>query len=102
MNATTQPARSARPAPAPPKPPRGHRPAWQWPLLAVGTVLAAYLVGRGIVELFTIHYADPASYAADWGGPSLAGVLAVHTGPAVVIIAGTAWRLLRLRRRPSA
>ena len=73
------------------------RPAWQWPLLAAGAVLALYLVGRGIAELFTIHYCDPASYAGDWGGPSLAGVLAVHSGPALVIIAAAAWRLRRRR-----
>jgi hypothetical protein len=53
--------------------------------------------GPGIAELFTIHYSDPASYAGDWGGPSLTGVLAVHSGPALVIIAATAWRLLRRR-----
>jgi hypothetical protein len=76
---------------------RRRRAAWQWPFLTIGTLLAVYLVGRGIVELFTIHYSDPASYAGDWGGPSLAGVLAVHSGPALVIIAATAWRLLRRR-----
>ena len=44
-------------------------------------VAALYLVGRGIAELFVIHWHDPSSYALDWGGPSLAGVLAVHSGP---------------------
>lgn len=78
--------------------PAARRPAWQWPFLAIGAVLAAYLVGRGIVELATVHYGDPASYAKDWGGPSLAGVLAVHSGPAVVIIGAVGWRLLRRRR----
>ena len=64
--------------------------------LAVGGVLALYLVGRGIAEFFTVNYSDPASYRLDWGGPSLAGVFAVHTGPAVLILAGTGvW----LRRR---
>jgi hypothetical protein len=47
--------------------------------LGVGALLALYLVGRGIAEFFLIHYSDPASYASDWGGPSLAGVFAVHT-----------------------
>jgi hypothetical protein len=56
--------------------------------LAVGGLLAFYLVGRGIAEFFTVNYSDPASYANSWGGPSLAGVFAVHTGPAVVIMAG--------------
>lgn len=54
--------------------------------LLVGAVLAVYLVGRGIGELFVIDYGDPSSYAKDWGGPSLAGVLAVHSGPALLII----------------
>jgi hypothetical protein len=67
-------------------------------VLAVGAVFAAYLVGRGIVELFTIHYGVPASYAQDWGGPSLAGVLAVHSGPALAIIVAVAWRWRRGRR----
>ncbi len=65
-------------------------------------VVALYLVGRGVAELFTIHYSDAASYSHDWGGPSLPGVLAVHTGPALVIVLGTAvlfWRRRRTRAR---
>ena len=99
MNTATQSARSPQPPPASRKP-AWRRPAWQWPLLAIGAVLAVYLVGRGITELFTVNYSDPASYADDWGGPSLAGVLAVHSGPGLAIIAATAWCLLR--RRPSS
>ena len=95
MKTVTQSARAPQP-PASGTPARG-RPGWQWPLLGIGAVLAVYLVGRGIAELFIIRYADPASYAGDWGGPSLAGVLAVHSGPALVILAVTAWRLLRRR-----
>ena len=95
MKTVTQSARAPQP-PAPGTPARG-RPGWQWPLLGIGAVLAVYLVGRGIAELFIIRYGDPASYAGDWGGPSLAGVLAVHSGPALVILAVTAWRLLRRR-----
>jgi hypothetical protein len=66
--------------------------------LAIGGVLAVYLVGRGIAEFFTVNYSDPASYRLDWGGPSLAGVFAVHTGPAVLILAGAALWLHRRRR----
>ena len=66
--------------------------------LAIGGVLAVYLVGRGIAEFFTVSYSDPASYRLDWGGPSLAGVFAVHTGPAVLILAGAALWLHRRRR----
>jgi len=68
--------------------------------LAIGGVLAVYLVGRGIAEFFTVNYSDPASYRLDWGGPSLAGVFAVHSGPAVAIVAGTAIYLRRRFRRP--
>ncbi|HEX6524182.1 MAG TPA: hypothetical protein VF070_29910 [Streptosporangiaceae bacterium] len=70
---------------------------------AIGGILAVYLVGRGIAEFFTVHYSDPASYRNDWGGPSLAGVFAVHTGPAVAIVTGAIVYMLRRRhpeRRP--
>ncbi len=48
-----------------------------------------------MAEFFTISYADPASYAGDWGGPSLAAVFAVHSGPAVLIVAASAIYLIR-------
>jgi hypothetical protein len=70
--------------------------------LAIAGLFALYLVGRGIAEFFTVHYSDPASYRNDWGGPSLAGVFAVHSGPAVAIAVGSviyAWRR-RARSRP--
>ena len=70
---------------------------WPWPLLVIGAVLAVYLVGRGVSELILINYSDPASYAKDWGGPSLAGVLAVHSGPGLAIVAAGAWWWLRGR-----
>jgi hypothetical protein len=63
-------------------------------------VLALYLVGRGVAEFFVVHYSDPASYRNDWGGPSLAGVFAVHSGPAVAIVAGfVIWLRGRWRAR---
>ena len=49
-------------------------------LIGFLVILGLYLFGRAIVELFIIHYGDPSSYRNDWGGPSLAGVLAVHCG----------------------
>jgi hypothetical protein len=98
MNQTTSSARPATSTPAPPRRAPAPRPAWQWPLLAIGAVLAVYLVWRGIDELFIIHYGDPASYAQDWGGPSLAGVLAVHSGPGLAIIVGAGWWLVRRAR----
>jgi hypothetical protein len=72
--------------------------------LAAGGVLAAFLVGRGAAEFFIVHYGDPASYRNAWGGPSLAGVFAVHSGPAVAILLGAGGYLIRrhrARRGPS-
>lgn len=68
---------------------------------SVGGLVAAYLVGRGIAEFFLVNYSHPASYRDSWGGPSLAGVFAVHSGPGfLVLVAGTvfAWRKVRARR----
>jgi hypothetical protein len=81
-----------------PSSPRRHPVARALGLILCGT-LAVYLVGRGIAEFFTVNYSDPASYRLDWGGPSLAGVFAVHTGPAVLILAGAAVWLRRHWRR---
>ena len=78
---------------------RGRRPVWQRVLLVPAVLLAAYLVVRAIVEVATIHYGVPASYARDWGGPSLAGVLAVHAGPGLAVIAAAIW--WGLRRGPA-
>jgi hypothetical protein len=74
-------------------------------LRTLGVVLAGllsvYLIGRGIAEFFTVNYSDPASYRDAWGGPSLAGVFAVHIGPAVLAVLG--WTIyLRRRRRTRA
>src|ERR1700733_8934690 len=108
MNEATRSPRPARPAnsvpgtaPVTARPARRRRTGWLWALFAIGSVLAVYLVGRGVAELILIHYGDPASYAKDWGGPSLAGVLAVHSGPGLVIMAAAAWWWLRGRRARS-
>jgi hypothetical protein len=66
---------------------------------AVAGLVALFLVGRGVAEFFTVTYSDPASYRDAWGGPSLAGVFAVHSGPAVVILVGA---VLAVRRRRKA
>jgi hypothetical protein len=50
----------------------------------LGLVAGLYFIGRAAVEVFVIDVADSASYREDWGGPSLAGVLAVHCGPGIV------------------
>jgi hypothetical protein len=54
----------------------------------IGTVLlwiiGIYLIGRAVVEPFVIDVTDPSTYHLDWGGPHLAGVLAVHCGPGIL------------------
>ncbi len=70
------------------------------------TLLAAavgvFLIVRAIAEPFTIDMSDPATYSDDWGGPSLAGVLAVHMLPGVIAAAGFAWAVMRRRSQGSA
>lgn len=65
-------------------------------------VLGFYLLVRGIAEFFVIDFHDPASYRNDWGGPSLVGVLAVHSLPGFVALGGgIAWlrrQVLKVRR----
>jgi hypothetical protein len=53
--------------------------------LIAAIVLGVYLTGRAIAEPFLIHWGDPASYRNDWGGPTLAGVLAVHCLPGLIL-----------------
>lgn len=64
---------------------------------ALGGIAAAFFIGRAIVELLTIDYSDPSSYADDWGGPSLIGVVLVHCLPGVIagIALIAAWRRAR-------
>jgi hypothetical protein len=61
-------------------------------------LLGGYLVVRALVELVTIDYGDPASYEEDWGGPSLAGVLAVHCLPGALALVLMIWGARRVRR----
>lgn len=71
--------------------------------IALGFLLGAFFIIRAVVELLTIDYSDPSSYANDWGGPSLAGVLLVHCGLGVVsaIAFVYAWRRMRSRDGPA-
>ncbi len=76
---------------------RSGHPALRMPGAGLAGLLSVYLIGRGIAEFFTVNYSDPASYRNDWGGPSLAGVFAVHSGPAVLVVLG--WTIYLRRRR---
>jgi hypothetical protein len=70
-------------------------------VLGFGLVLGVYLIGRAIAEFFVIDFSDPASYRADWGGPRLAGVLAVHCGFRLVALMLIGWGTGRAIRRRS-
>jgi hypothetical protein len=65
----------------------------------IGTVLlwvfGIYLVARAAIEPFVIDPGDPATYHLDWGGPHLAGVLAVHMGPGIIAAALMARAVVR-------
>ncbi|MEU4426676.1 hypothetical protein AB0F81_39150 [Actinoplanes sp. NPDC024001] len=65
----------------------------------LAVLFGAYLIVRAVAEPFVIDMTDPATYAADWGGPSLAGVLLVHCGPGVVSAVLIGWWIARRRRR---
>jgi hypothetical protein len=61
-------------------------------------IIGLYFVARAVAEPFVIDMTDPATYRLDWGGPHLAGVLAVHCGPGIVAAALMVRSLAR--RRP--
>ncbi|WP_229075008.1 hypothetical protein [Actinoplanes sp. DH11] len=67
--------------------------------IVLAWILGAYLIVRAVAEPFVIDTTDPATYAHDWGGPGLAGVLAVHMGPGLV---AAVLMLVVVRRRRSA
>lgn len=66
---------------------------------AFGMIVGIFLIVRAVVELLTIDYSDPSSYADDWGGPSLAGVLLVHCGLGLI---AAIWMGVFLWRRRSS
>jgi uncharacterized membrane protein HdeD (DUF308 family) len=67
--------------------------------IALALIVGVFLIVRGVVELLIIDYSNPSSYAEDWGGPSLAGVLLVHVGPGILalLLIGAYWRRSRTR-----
>jgi hypothetical protein len=66
--------------------------------IVLGFVIGVYLVIRAVLEFFVIDFGDPATYEKDWGGPHLAGVLAVHVGGGVIAGVLMGWYLLRRRK----
>ena len=63
-------------------------------LVALGT----FLVARAVVEVVAVDPGDPSTYRDDWGGPTYAGVLLVHAGPGLLVVALVAWLLWRRGR----
>lgn len=72
--------------------------------VVVLNLLGAYLVLRAVVEPFVIDTGDPDTYSRDWGGPHLAGVLAVHCLPGLIslVLMVRYWRGRRGHRSRSA
>jgi hypothetical protein len=71
--------------------------------IALALIVGIFFIVRAVVELLTIDYSDPSSYADDWGGPSLAGVLLVHCGLgliAAIWIGVYVWRRRSSRSSP--
>jgi hypothetical protein len=68
-----------------------------WLIPRMGALVALFAVGRGIAEFWVVDYSDPASYRHSRGGPSLAGVFAVHSGPGLIVLIATAVWLYRWR-----
>jgi hypothetical protein len=65
--------------------------------LFLGYILGVYLIGRAFVEPFIMDYHHPESYRQLWGGPSLAGVMAVHILPGAISAVLIYRRLRRVR-----
>lgn len=77
-------------------------PLWRRALTALLLLIGVYLTLRAAIEPFLIDYGNPADYAADWGGPSLLGVLAVHMVPGIVsaVLLARWWRHRAARADP--
>jgi hypothetical protein len=66
----------------------------------IGIVLGLFFLVRAIAELVVIDFSAPATYRDDWGGPSLVGVLLVHCGPGLLVVAlGTVYVIRGRKRR---
>src|SRR4051812_39233025 len=68
-------------------------------------LIAVFFVGRAVVEVVSVDPSDAGSYRDDWGGPTYLGVLGVHAGPGLLVLAALVWWWLRRKRsaaRPTA
>ena len=67
--------------------------------LATALLVGVFLVGRAIVELVTVDPNQPSTYRDDWGGPSYLGVILVHAGPGLLVLAVLVLTIRRRHRR---
>jgi hypothetical protein len=67
-------------------------------LAILGVLLGVYLMARAVAWPFSVDSSDPATYANDWGGPSLLGAAAVHCGPGILAAAILITVVIRGRR----
>jgi hypothetical protein len=65
----------------------------------IGIMLGLFFLVRAIAELVVIDFSDPATYRDDWGGPSLVGVLLVHCGPGLLVVALGVVYVVRRQKR---
>jgi hypothetical protein len=70
----------------------------RWAGVGLLALVAAFLVGRAVVEVIVVDPSDAATYRDDWGGPTYLGVLAVHAGPGLIVLAVLVWWWLRAAR----
>jgi hypothetical protein len=66
------------------------------------SAIAIYFVVRGVAEFWIVDPSNPETYIHDWGGPSLVGVFAVHSGPGLIVVIMALYTLRRngrLRQR---
>lgn len=56
-------------------------------LWTFATLVGLYLMARAVAWPFSVDPSDPTTYQNDWGGPTLAGAVAVHCGPGIVAAA---------------
>ncbi len=82
----------------PPAPSRGWGTRLRRGIIRVIVVaIGAFAVVRAGFVIAVDDLSHPETYRNDWGGPHYIGVMAIHVGPAVLVLCLTALRLHRRR-----
>jgi len=65
---------------------------------AVLVLVGLFFVVRAVAEVVMVDPGRPATYRDDWGGPSYLGVVLVHAGPGLLVLAlAVVWWVRRRR-----